>query len=143
MNQFGTVLVGSLIGLMLAVNAGLEQAVGQKLSLLAINGAGLAAILAALAAGRKKMQFRKGLHWIYYTAGASGIVLTLLNNATVGVLGVSIVMTLGCLGQLAASVVIDHFGLFGLKKRPFKAYKLAGFALITAGILVMAAGRSV
>lgn len=139
----GTACIGAVIGLMLAVNAGLEGAVGPVLSLLVINGVGLVAIVGVLMVGRKKIAFKKGLHWIYYTAGASGVILTFLNNWTVGVLGVSLALTLGCLGQLAASAIIDHFGLFGMKKRPFRAYKLAGFTLIVAGIAVMAAGRGV
>jgi transporter family-2 protein len=141
MNEAGAILSGVLISLMLGANSALEHILGPVRALLVINLAGLLAVLLFLVASRRKIIFRKGIHWIYYSAGASGIVLTFLNNWTIGVLGVTVALTAGILGQILASAVIDHFGLFGIKKRPFRMYKAAGFFLVAAGILVMTAGK--
>jgi len=40
-------------------------------------------------------------------------------------------------GQLAASVVIDRLGLFGLDVRPLSLQRVAGLALLTAGTLLI------
>ena len=40
-------------------------------------------------------------------------------------------------GQMLASVLIDHFGLVGLAARPVDIHRLAGLALVMAGLLVM------
>ena len=45
-------------------------------------------------------------------------------------------MTLLVAGQVAAAVVIDHFGLFGLPREPVTLWKLAGVAMVVGGMLV-------
>lgn len=140
MYQAAVVAIGGLISVMLAMNAGLERALGQLRALLIIHAAGLAAVSLILAARRERPKFRSGLPVYYYMAGAMGAFLTVINNWTVAVIGMALTLSLGIFGQLAASAAIDQWGFFGMAKRPFKPGKLIGFTLMAAGIAVMALG---
>jgi transporter family-2 protein len=55
-------------------------------------------------------------------------------------LGVATVLALVVVGQMAASVGIDHFGLFGAAPHPASLPRLAGAALLVAGVILV--GRS-
>lgn len=47
------------------------------------------------------------------------------------------------LGQLVAAAAIDHFALFGAREAPLTAIRLAGIALMAAGVfLTQIAGRN-
>jgi transporter family-2 protein len=45
------------------------------------------------------------------------------------------------IAQLVGSTMIDQFGLFGMARRPVDAMRMAGLAVIVAGIAVMEAGN--
>ena len=47
------------------------------------------------------------------------------------------IVALGLLGQTAAALAIDHFGLLGMEKRPFQKSSLIGLAFSLAGIGMM------
>ncbi|NCB32011.1 MAG: EamA-like transporter family protein, partial [Clostridia bacterium] len=59
------------------------------------------------------------------------------NNLTFAALGVSATLAIGLLGQVGTSALIDQFGWFGVKRRPFRPKHLISFGLILAGIVVM------
>ena len=73
-----------------------------------------------------------------YSAGAIGVFTVLFNNITFSTLGVSLTIALGLFGQSMASIVIDHYGLLGMKVIKFNPNKLVGLVLIILGIIVMA-----
>lgn len=52
-------------------------------------------------------------------------------------LGVASMLTLAIASQLAAALVIDHFGLFGLRAEPVSATRLVGLALVIGGVLLV------
>lgn len=140
MYQAAVVAIGGLISVMLAMNAGLERAVGQLRALFIIHAAGLVAVSLILALRRERLRLRSGLPPFYYLAGAMGAGLTVINNWTVTAIGMALTLSLGIFGQLAASAAIDQWGFFGMTRRPFKPGKVLGFALMAAGIAVMAFG---
>ncbi len=143
MYQAAAIGLGSLISIMLSMNSGLERSLGQVRSLLIIHIVGMLLVSAILAIRRERPLLKSGLPWFYYGAGAMGVLLTFLNNWAIGALGVTITLTLGILGQLSASALIDHFGLLGMVKRPLKPGKFAGLALVLAGVFVMTLGKGV
>jgi transporter family-2 protein len=142
MYEAAAIGLGSLISVMLSMNSGLERSLGQVRSLLVIHIVGMLLVSAILAFRRERPILKSGLPWFYYGAGAMGVLLTFLNNWAIGALGVTITLTLGILGQLSASALIDQFGLLGMVKRPFKIGKLAGLALVLAGVFVMTLGKA-
>ena len=52
-------------------------------------------------------------------------------------LGAALSFALIVLGQLAFSLVIDHFGLFGITVQPINWGRIAGVLLILAGVFVI------
>jgi transporter family-2 protein len=52
-------------------------------------------------------------------------------------LGVASTITLLVLGQLIASVLIDHFGAFGVAPRPVGWERLLGVVLVLAGVVLV------
>ncbi len=53
-------------------------------------------------------------------------------------LGATMLLALTVLGQLTAALVCDHFGWLGFPGQPITAVKLAGVALLLAGIWLIA-----
>lgn len=141
MHEIGALVAGAIISVMLGANATLADIVGPFFALVVINVSGLIAVICVMLAGRRTLVFRGGLHWVFYLAGVSGVVLTFLNNVTVGAIGVTLSLALGSVGQFFASALIDHYGLLGVDRRPFQARKLAGFLLVAAGVVVMSSGK--
>ena len=52
-------------------------------------------------------------------------------------LGLAVTLTIAIATQLAGALVIDHFGLLGLKATPVSASRLVGVALVAAGVLLV------
>lgn len=52
-------------------------------------------------------------------------------------LGLAVTLTIAIASQLALAVLLDHFGLLGLKAAPVSATKLVGLALVVAGVLLV------
>lgn len=52
-------------------------------------------------------------------------------------LGVASTITLMIAGQLALSLVLDHFGWLGVPRQPLSLTRVAGVALVLAGVLLV------
>jgi transporter family-2 protein len=52
-------------------------------------------------------------------------------------LGVATTLALAVAGQMAAAVLIDHLGWFGVPLRPFDLSRAAGAALLVAGVVLL------
>lgn len=52
-------------------------------------------------------------------------------------LGLAATLTIAIASQLATAVALDHFGLLGLRVDPVSLPKLAGIALILAGVVLV------
>ena len=130
--------IGVLISFMLLANGALQTAFGATVSLVIIHATGTAAMLAVLLIKRASLKNLDTVSPYLYFAGALGVVLVFLNNKTVASIGLTMTIAFGVIGQLIVSSVIDHYGIFGLEKRPGNPKKIAGLALILSGVLTMA-----
>ena len=137
MNQASAMAVGVLISLMLLANGALQVAYGAEFSLLIIHAVGTVALIAILVLRRASFRMQERISPYLYSAGALGVLLVSFNNQTMASIGLTLTIALGVVGQLAVSSLVDHYGWFGLNKRPGNPKKLAGLALILAGIAVM------
>ncbi|MBK7251753.1 MAG: DMT family transporter [Gammaproteobacteria bacterium] len=52
-------------------------------------------------------------------------------------LGASMLLALTVLGQLLAALAVDHFGWLGFPQQPLSMARLAGAALLLAGVLLI------
>lgn len=137
--EFAAVLVGMTIALMLVVNATLQQSLGPAGALVVVHVVGLATILPL--AGLVKQPKPEGkIPVVFFLAGLVGVALLWINNHTVPLLGAGLALALGVVGQLSASAVVDHWGLFGLPRRPFHPRRLVGLGLAVVGVGIMTLG---
>ena len=130
-------LIGGIIALMILMNGALSGLLGNELSLVIIHITGLFVVVSILFIRKEKLKSIKGLPFYSFVAGALGVVTVVFNNLSFVGLGVTLTLVLGLLGQLLASIVVDHFGILGMPKIPFKKMKLVGLFIICLGIYVM------
>jgi len=55
-------------------------------------------------------------------------------------LGLAATLTLAVASQLAAALVLDHYGLLGLKPAPVSLARVGGVVLVLAGVLLVRRG---
>jgi transporter family-2 protein len=55
-------------------------------------------------------------------------------------LGLAAALTLAIASQLVTALLLDRFGLLGLKTEPFTASRLAGVALVIGGVVLVRRG---
>lgn len=127
---------GMLISLMVMVNGLLAMTLGDYAALIVIHITGLITITIILIMKRKKISISK-VPFILLTGGAFGVFTLFSNSVCVGELGVTLTLGIGLLGQIIVSCIIDHFGLFGVKKYKFIPKKSIGIILMCVGIFAM------
>lgn len=137
MNNILSVLTGAFIAVMITFNGELGSRTGNYLSSVIIHIVGLMVIIGILIITKSKLKIDKEIPIYMYSAGAIGVFTVLFNNITFSTLGVSLTIALGLFGQSMASIVIDHYGLLGMKVIKFNPNKLVGLVLIILGIIVM------
>ncbi|MFL0488184.1 MULTISPECIES: DMT family transporter [Bacillus] len=135
--NFLSVFIGVLIAIMLPLNGILSEMIGNYTASVVIHLVGLIAVVFVLILNKNKIHFEKGIPLYLYSAGAIGVFTVLFSNISFSALGASITIALSLLGQSIASIVIDHFGLLGMKVAKFEKKKLVGLLFISSGIIVM------
>ncbi|MDM5155616.1 DMT family transporter [Bacillus sp. DX1.1] len=132
-----SVLIGAFIAIMIPLNGILSEITGNYTSSVMIHIVGLIAIIIVLLISKSKLRIQQGIPLYLYSAGAIGVFTVLFSNISFTSLGVSITIALGLLGQSVSSIIIDHFGLLGMKIVKFEKKKIIGLLLISSGIGVM------
>lgn len=130
-------LIGVLISVMIAFNGILSNNIGNYLSVIIIHIIGLIGISFILIVNKVKLNLGKNIPIYLYSAGAIGVFTVSFNNLTFKHLGISLTLALALLGQSVASIVIDHYGLLGMKVIKFKKEKMLGLIIICFGIITM------
>lgn len=138
MYYFLSLVAGSLLAFMVSSNGIVGEAAGNYASSVIIHFIGLVAVMAVLFITKAKFKNLRSIPLWMYSAGLIGIITVLFNNTTFTALGVSLTVALGLLGQSVTSILIDHFGLFGLPVSRFDTKKILGFIIILSGIVIMA-----
>jgi transporter family-2 protein len=75
--------------------------------------------------------------WYAWSGGVFGAAFVLLVILLLPSLGAATLFALVIAGQVLAAVTLDHFGAFGLTPHPIGAARLAGAALLIAGVVLM------
>ena len=95
----------------------------------------LAAALALwLATGANAGFFPAGAPWSAYLGGFCGFAMLAAVALAFPKLGAAWAVALIVLGQAAAALAIDHFGLLGMERIALTPLRAAGMALIVAGV---------
>jgi transporter family-2 protein len=98
---------------------------------------GTVALVGLLIATRTPMPERDTLAsvpvWAWF-GGLMGAFYVAISTVVASQLGTASLLGLALLGQLAMAMVADHFGWMGLPEHPITLTRLAGVALLGAGV---------
>lgn len=75
--------------------------------------------------------------WYAWSGGVFGGAFILLVILLLPSLGAATLFALVIAGQVLATVTLDHFGAFGLTPHPINVARLAGAALLIAGVVLI------
>ena len=135
-----TVAAGAVVALQAPVNARLADGVGTLPSAAVNFLVGTIALVLLVVVLRQTRDVRavSSVPWYYVVGGGVfGAIYVTTVLVTVRGLGAGGVTAATLTGQLAASVVIDQFGLLGVAKQPITLAKIAGVLLLAAGVYLI------
>ena len=123
------------------LNGSLRTALGSPAwaGLVSYAGGLLTMIVAVIVLGEAVPTVRvmAGVPWWAWSGGLFGGVFILLAILLLPSLGAATLFALVIAGQVLAAVTLDHFGAFGLTAHPISLARLAGAALLIAGVILV------
>lgn len=130
------VIGGALLAIQAPTNAILGKASGSPIVAAFISFLiGTVALGAAIGATSGKL-FAPGLKsvpWYAWLGGFYGAFFVAVAAFGAPRVGIGVLLTAAIAGQLAAALVLDHYGLLGLERHPVTMARAIGFALVLAG----------
>lgn len=79
----------------------------------------------------------KNIPWIAWTGGVLGAYFVACTVILVPRLGVALTFSLIIAGQMALTLIIDHYAMFGVPERPISLARAGGVALIVLGVVLI------
>lgn len=121
-----------------AANAGLSARIGLGAALVVNTTIVLAGTLVLFVArGPHANFFPDGTPWTLYIGGACGFVIIAAMALAMPKLGAAVAISLMVLGQGAAALALDHYGLLGIPREPVTLQRVAGLALMCGGMALL------
>jgi bacterial/archaeal transporter family-2 protein len=134
------IAAGCLVGMQAPINARLGKSVGSiqaaTFSFL-VGTVVLLAIAAFVDGGLGELAHVGRAPWWALVGGLLGAVYVTVALVAVRTLGASGLTAVVIVGQLAISVVIDRFGLFGLARQHIDVSRVVGLVLLVAGVVLV------
>ncbi|MGF6125917.1 transporter family-2 protein [Pseudomonas frederiksbergensis] len=135
------VIAGAVVPFQSAINANLSRGLGHPLwatlASLLVSLLVLLPIILALRLPLPSLAFiSKAPLWMW-AGGVFGVCFVALAVMLLPKLGASGFVVLALTGQVMASMVLDHFGLFGLVERQLTLPRLAGALLVVGGVVLI------
>jgi len=125
---------GLAIALQPSINARLAQKVGiYESSLISFVVGTVALVSMVMFAGRGNLRSVTDASWWELTGGLLGAYFVSMTILAVPRLGSAAVMAIIIAGQLATSVLLDHYGAFGLRQIPLTSTRGIGILLLCLG----------
>lgn len=136
---FSMAVVGGLIAMQPAVNAGLGRATGNIAAALLSFAIGtlLLAVIAALAGQAQGLTEALDVPWYYLLGGVLGAAYVFTALVTVSSIGAGGVAAATITGQLTLSLVLDKVGFLGLEEQPITIERVIGVVLLLAGTFLI------
>lgn len=132
---------GGVMALQPAVNGRLASQCGHPLQASIISfGTGFLALLAIgtlLRVGTPSAEKLQALPLWAWTGGLLGTYMVTVSLLVAPKLGATRWIALVLTGQIALSILLDHFGLIGYSRQPINGTRLLGVACVIAGVLIV------
>ena len=81
-----------------------------------------------------------GLPWYAWIGGLYGAMFVAVAAYAAPKIGIASLITIGIAGQIAVALLLDHFGALGLPRDPISLARVAGAALVIAGVVLVRRG---
>lgn len=135
------VLVGVAITIQAGINSQLRQAIGNPLVASLISFLGGTLLLAIMVLFTKNSWPNPALYgnvqWYKFSGGLLGVFVVFVALFTVKEIGAANMFVLIVAGQLLTALLMDHFGLLGMKGNPVSLQKIIGILLVVAGAFLV------
>jgi len=139
------IAAGAAVGAQVAINAQLRAVAASGLwatniSFAVTMAAGLAALALGLLVGRApapSIAALAGAPWWIWLGGLGGFAYVFLALVTAHRISGTVVATAGIIGQLCASLLIDHYGWLGMPVERASAARLLGLVLLGVGLALI------
>jgi transporter family-2 protein len=131
---------GCLVGMQAPINSRLGKTVGslQAATFSFLVGTTLLLLIAAFVrGGLGSLSQVRQVPWWALVGGLLGAVYVSVALVAVRTLGASGLTAVVITGQLAISVAIDRFGLFGITKEHITASRIVGLVLLVVGVALV------
>ena len=133
------ILLGLLGGMAVALQGPLVSMMTVRLGLLESMfiiqfGGTVAVAIPLLLRGGGALGNYRSVPWYALISGVSGLVILSAISYTIPRVGTVATVTLVVAGQLFLSVMLDHFGVFGLEVRHLDLQRLIGLAVLFVGV---------
>ncbi|PPA04833.1 hypothetical protein C4E44_07000 [Pseudomonas sp. MWU12-2312b] len=134
-------IAGAVVPFQSAINANLGRGLGHPLwatlASLLVSILVLLPIMLALRVPLPSMAFISRAPLWMWAGGAFGVCFISLALVLLPKLGASGFMALALAGQVVASLVLDHFGWFGLVQRQVSLPRVLGVVMLIAGVILI------
>ena len=134
-------LAGAMLPLQAGVNSQLARAVGHPVVAALVSFVvGTLGLLAYCLVMRYPMPSGAAVSqapWWAWVGGLMGVIFITVVVTLAPKLGAVRLLSFAIAGQLLFSVIIDHFGLVGFEIRPINFWRIAGVALLLAGVALV------
>jgi bacterial/archaeal transporter family-2 protein len=139
------IAAGAGMAIQVVVNAQLRTHVAEPMlaSLISFAVGTAAAFLYCLFAGYAWPSFQqlREAPWWAWIGGLLGLFFIWCSIVIAPRIGVALMLGLVVAGQVAASTIIDHYGMLGAAVRPASFGRIAGVILVVVGVSLVAAYR--
>lgn len=139
------IAVGAAVPMQSAINAQMAAGLGHPLYG-AITNTGVATLcfvvlIALLRIAPPNLRAAAGAPWWLWSGGFIGAAFVFGALYVAPRIGAASFAAATIFGTAVASLLIDHYGLFGFQVRPLSALRLAGIGCLLLGIALLQAGR--
>jgi len=142
-----SLLLALVAGILLAVQAPTNAILG-KASGSPIMAAFISFLVGSLALGAVTFAtsgrlFAPGLRqvpWYAWVGGLYGAVFVAVAAFAAPRIGVGVLLTAAIAGQLAAAIILDHYGMLGMTKHPATVTRIGGVLLVFVGAWLVRKG---
>ena len=137
-------LTGIVISVMVVANTRLGELTTNEVSMIVNQTIGVILTTLILLAGRRVESVnppRRPSRWYMYFGGLFGVLIMIANFYSVLKVGAALAMAAAVFGQSLMGLLLDIFGLFGMKRRRVDRVKGISIAVSFLGIVIMSLSK--
>jgi transporter family-2 protein len=146
LSLLAALLLGGALSVQVGINAQLRTAIGHPVVAAAasfvVGTIGLLLVIAAVRPGLPSWTQLTRVPWWQWTGGLLGALYVAAAIVLAPRLGAAALLATIVAGQMLASLILDHFGLFGFPVQSVSALRVLAVTLIIGGVLLLQVARA-